>query len=205
MQNQDIDLIGKLKNEAEKTKLQLEEVKIKIKKKNEDDRELLRRNILRELKSKTLYGIANHMNRENLEAYYQPYLIDFKTLLERLQENENDNLFEEELKIKLDLIEQISKMKDLPNPNTICHIESNSLSNSSRFRYFLKKFFFIHKKYKIIFHSKHTNLEDKFYDTLWSRNKFILSCILGAILSFSIISQFPIVFVVYFLCLLIFC
>lgn len=117
------------------------------------------------------------------EGYYgyTPYLIDFETILERVKsENKVDNN-ENSLKIKMDLAEQLSKMKKYPPLDTICHIESDDYNKSTRLRYWFLKRVLFQRKYRIVFHKNITDFDNMFYNYKVSNGMETLFIALGVI------------------------
>ena len=100
----------------------------------------------------------------NITNRHKLLLFPFSYILDRLNDLEKDN-DSYSLQVKESIVEQLSKMKEVPDFNTICHIESTKLNKNSSIIQFVRKLFIRQKRYKLIFHNKNVDLS-KEYNTL---------------------------------------
>lgn len=141
--------IEELSNIVKATKQEIENSKIEMR--NEQ---------IKFLNSRSLYELSNNVERYIFSVAYKPYIFDFGYILERLKkkalgdENKRDKTYEESLRIRIDVSEQISKMKEIPAFDTECHIESNNINKCTNIKSFIYKRIFGHKKYRLVFHNK---------------------------------------------------
>lgn len=119
------------------------------------------------LEQRSLDNIANTMTYYN--DCYAPCIMDFAYILNRIKNESVIDNCEESLQVKIDIAEQLSKMKKVPSPNTECHIESKYLDKCTSFKSYIMKKFFNQRKYKIIFHNKIATYDNIFYE---KRKKF---------------------------------
>lgn len=167
------------------SEINIEEIRDNVKK-NQDEimskyLEEKRNNIIERIKCLSLYNISNNVVNE----CNRPYLVDFAFIMNRLKNDlEVDNNFES-MQVKLDITDQLSKMKELPSFKTECHIESNQALKSTSIINFIRKFVFRQKKYRIIFHRS----EAKFDKVYYKVNNIPFVCILFFILAFIIFSM----------------
>ena len=141
-----------------------------------------RRNIIRKINNLSLYKIFNNTE----EGCNRPYLIDFEFIMDRLQKDLEIDQDYESIKVKLDITEQLEKMKKLPSFKTSCYIESRDVFKSTSIINFIRKFIFRHKKYRIVFHNKEAKFDEQYYKVNNLPFILILCCILATLI-FSII------------------
>lgn len=148
--------------------LNIEKIANNIKVNKDRIQEESRRKYKEELDKLSLYGITEG---------YDVYLFPFSYVLDRLNNDfENDKSLTN-LQIKEDIVEQLSKMGEVPDFDTICHIESIKLNINSSVIQFIQKVFTRQKKYKIVFHNKNIDLNKK-YNTVCGK-EFL--CIFGVL------------------------
>lgn len=136
----------------------------------------------------------DRLNRTNLNVFanniqdgvYAPYLLEFGLLLNILNDNNRAHDIEA-LKIKVDVLEQILKMKTLPPFSIECHIESNDIDKCTSIKSLIEKKIFKNRKYKLVFHRKEATFEEKYFKSKL-KIKVALLVIFGVILS--ILSMF---------------
>lgn len=86
-------------------------------------------------------------------------------VIERIKgKNESDNS-EESLKVKMDLLEQLYKMKNVPQFCEECHIESDKFDRCTSIGSFIRKNIFRKKKYRLVFHGREAKYEEAVYKT----------------------------------------
>lgn len=121
------------------------------------------------LNEASLSVFANNLNDEKHIPYllqydgkYAPYLLQFGFLLNILKDNNRD--FDiESLQVKVDIIEQILKMKSLPSFNIECHIESKDVDKYTSIKSLIEKKIFGQRKYRLVFHKKEATFEEKYF------------------------------------------
>lgn len=133
----------------------------------------------------------DRLNRTNLNAFannlqdgvYAPYLLEFGLLLNILNNNNRVQVHDiESLKIKVDVLEQILKMKTLPPFSIECHIESNDIDKCTSIKSLIEKKIFKNRKYRLVFHRKEATFEEKYFKSKL-KIKVALLVIFGVILS----------------------
>lgn len=118
------------------------------------------------LDDKSLYYIANN---STCCGDYSPCIFDFLYILERLKnktygdEKDYEDTFEESLKIRIEISEQISKMKEVPAFDTECHIESIYLDRCTSILNFIRKVIFKQNKYRLVFHNNKCDYNNNYY------------------------------------------
>lgn len=171
--------------------LNIERITNSIKKHQEMIEEDNRRKYKKELDGLNLYSIVNR---------HEIYLFPFSYILDRLNDLEKDN-DSYSLQVKEGIVEQLSKMKEVPDFNTICHIESTDIDKNSSIIQFVRKLFIRQKSYKLIFHNKNVDLS-KEYNTLCGKEflgifGMLLSCfILGRVASIDFLIWFSIIAII---------
>lgn len=141
----------------------------KILKEEKEKRKALFEKNLKDLNKISLCNLANNNSGEESYKRYEPYLIPFEELLERIKGKNELDSSDEDKKVRLDLAEQLSKMKKYPPLDTLCHIES--YKKYSEFRHWVARCIFKKRKYKIIFHDKNVKFEDIYYVKETSKTK----------------------------------
>lgn len=135
-------------------------IKSELLEKKEEKRSIF---IERVIDNVSLYELANYTT---YECTYAPYLLDFGIVIERIKgKNETDNS-EESLKVKMDLLEQLSKMENVPQFCEECHIESDKFNKCTSISSFIRKNIFRKKKYRLVFHGREAKYEETLYKTL---------------------------------------
>lgn len=94
---------------------------------------------------------------------YSPYLLDFKTVLYKINDDIESDRNNKSLKIRIDISKQLLKMKKIPSLDTECHIESKDVKKSTNLINFIIKKFFIRGKYRLVFHGKKATFSKEFY------------------------------------------
>lgn len=172
------------------SEINIEEIRNNVKKNQDEIKskylEEKRNNIIQEIDDLSLADISNN----TINSCNRPYLVDLAFIIDRLKNDlEVDKNFES-MQVKLDITDQLSKMKELPSFKTECHIESNQCTKSTSIISFIRKFVFRQKKYRIIFHAKEAKFNEEYYKV----NNIPFICILIlmlAFLVFSIIHRVP--------------
>lgn len=136
----------------------LKELQEKLTKNLSDNIEYMRNENIKYLDRHSLDCIANN-------GYYEPYNFDLGYIIERLKKDSSMDTNEESLCIKIDLSEQISKMKNIPPFDTECHIESNNEKKCTSFWNFILKNFLGQKKYRLVFHNNKMDYSKTYYET----------------------------------------
>ena len=127
----------------------------------DDDISLIFENEIKEnkevIESKSLAKLSRHIHNDSttyfdLCWYYEPYLLDFKTILTHLNSDldiDNDEISQI---VKKDLKKQLRKLKYLPNENLECYIECYEyLFLKEKIIRMIKQKTFIPRKYSIVF------------------------------------------------------
>lgn len=193
------------------SEINIEEIRNNVKKNQDEIKskylEEKRNNIIQEIDNLSLVYISNN----TIDSCNRPYLVDLAFIIDRLKNDlEVDKNFEA-MQVKLDITDQLSKMKELPSFKTECHIESNQILKSTSIISFIRKFVFRQKKYRIIFHRNEAKFDKEYYEM----NNIPFICMLMlmlAFLTFSIIHGAPllisasiismiILIVIWFVCL----
>lgn len=162
------------------SEINIEEIRNNVKK-NQDEMkskylEEKRNNIIKKINDLSLADISNNL----IEFRNRPYLIEFAFIIDRLENDlEVDKNFEA-MQVKLDICDQLAKMKELPPFNTECHIESKLWDRSTSISSFIRKFVFRQKKYRIIFHGSEAKFDKEYYE----ENNILFICILILMLAF---------------------
>lgn len=134
----------------------LKELQEKLTKNLSDNIEYMRNENIKYLDRHSLDCIANN-------GHYEPYNFDLGYIIERLKKDSSMDTNEESLRIKIDLSEQISKMKNIPPFGTECHIESNDEKKCTSFWSFILKNFLRQKKYRLVFHNNKMDYSKTYY------------------------------------------
>lgn len=134
----------------------------KVRNKLLEEKEKVRNDLKEIVDNIPLERLANYNN-----FYYSPYLLDFGIVLERIKGDNARDAFEESLKVKADLLEQLSKMEYVPSFNEECHIESNEWNKCTSIASFIRKNIFRKKKYRLIFHGKEASYTKVRYNTIF--------------------------------------
>ncbi len=138
-----------------------------------------REKIIRKIWYLSLNEIANN-NR--------PYLVDFEFIMNRIINDVKVDQDIESIQVKLDITEQLEKMKVLPSLKTECYIEGKKLGKCTNITSFIRKFIFRQKKYRIIFHNKEARFSQQYYRI--NNLLFIgILCFMCIIFIFSLISE----------------
>lgn len=141
----------------------IKEISDNIKKKQDEKlaeiKEENRQFLIKKLEYFSLDEIANNINSDNS---YQPYLVDFAIIMNRLQNDLEVDKDIEAMQVKVDILNQLSKMKKLPPLNTECHIESKYCMRCRSLKSFLLKSIFRKKKYRLVFHRKEATFDEEF-------------------------------------------
>lgn len=175
--------------------LNIERIANSIKRNQEKIEEAARRKYKKELDGLNLYSIVNR---------HKIYLFPFSYLLDRLNDLKKDN-DAYSLEVKEDIVEQLSKMKEVPDFNTICHIESTKINKNSSIIQFVRKLFIRPKRYKLIFHNKNIDL-NKEHNTLCGKEFLVIfgilisCCMLGRVASIDFLFCFSIVSILIIFC-----
>lgn len=165
-----------MKNSTPIEELNVEELKDIIELSKRDIKRKLedkRKERVEELNDKSLYQISNG------GSGYLPCIFDFSYILERLKtetigdRHERRETVEESLKIRVEILEQISKMKEVPAFDTECHIESIYTNFVSWIRYL----FFGGIAYRLVFHDNKTDY-NKFYYKKQGKFSFLQKLVL---------------------------
>lgn len=119
----------------------------------------------------------NNLANNRVEGVYMPYLLDLKLVLERIKGNSRYDTDFESLQIKIDLIEQISKMKEIPSLDTECHIESKYIKKNTSIKGLIFKKIFKQNKYKLVFHGKEATFDKQLYKVSLKKRLFALMCL----------------------------
>ncbi len=162
--------------------LNIKEIRNNLKKEQDERIEEKRRNIIRIKDKYSLYEIANN----TCGGYNRPFLVDFKFIMERIQNDLEIDKNDESLQVKLDITEQLEKMSELPSFKTSCYIESRDVFKSTSIVNFIRKFIFRQKKYRIVFYNKEAKFDEQYYKVNNLPFILILCCILATLI-FSII------------------
>lgn len=142
---------------------------------------------IEELNETDLISFTNNKS----DGVYKPYLLEFGLLLNRLKDK--DGVYNmKELQIRIDIIEQILKMKNVPPFSTECHIESKDIDKCTSIKSLVLKKIFGDNKYRLIFHKREATFQDKYFKsniktkfTLLTISEFIL-----LILSISVFNNY---------------
>lgn len=110
------------------------------------------------LNKTSLSKLANN----EINGRYAPFLLEFGLLLNKLKDNDNCNDIDS-LQIRIDITEQILKMKKVPPFSTECHIESKDPDKCTSVKSLISKKLFRQKKYKLIFHRREATFEDEYF------------------------------------------
>lgn len=139
-----------------------------------EKQERVRNERIEDLESISLEKIANEIYSDYGEYDYTPYLLDFGMVLDRIKGDNRHDAFEDSLKVKMDLLEQISKMKYVPPFNTECHIESDKWNKCTSLWSFIRKNILRQKKYRLIFHGKEADYKKEKYSTFIGKIIYVL-------------------------------
>ncbi len=119
---------------------------------------------IQELNGLSLSSLAN--NSEGYLDKYKPYILDFGIVLNKIKGDFVVDMNNESLQIKIDIINQLKKMKNVPSFSTECHIESNDIKRCTTLRSLILKKLFRQKKYRLIFHNREATFNKKYYNKL---------------------------------------
>lgn len=160
-----------MKNQTPTSELGIEELNniVKATKQQIEDKQFeKRKEQIKKLNSKSLYQLSNNLT-DKVWNDYEPYIFDFGYILERLNkevygdEDKNERTFEESLRIRVEISEQISQMKEVPAFDTECHIESRYLGRYTSIKSFICKKILGQRKYRLVFHNKKMDYREKCY------------------------------------------
>lgn len=169
-----------MKKSTPVSEINIEEIRNKIEKDKDEIKskclEKKRNNIIQKIDSLSLVDISNN----TVGSYNRPYLFDLAFIINRLKSDLEVDKNIESMQVKLDITDQLSKMKKLPSFKTECHIESNQCIKSTSIISFIRKFVFRQKKYRIIFHRNEAKFDKEYYEV----NNLPFQCILILILAF---------------------
>lgn len=157
-----------MKNSRKKTpvsELNLDSSIQKIKNEILEKQEKVRDKRKEELDDISLEKIANEIYSDYGEYNYTPYLLDFGMVLDRIKGDNRHDFLEDSLKVKIDLLEQISKLKYVPPLDEECHIESDKWNKCTSLWSFIRKNILRQKKYRLIFHGKEADYKKEKYST----------------------------------------
>lgn len=161
-----------MRNQTPITELDIEQLNNVIKttrQEIENKKSEIRNEKVKFLNSKTLCELSNKVEEYTCLVEYKPYIFDFLYILERLKEKvpgdeiKGFGTYEESLRIRIEVLEQISKMKEIPAFDTECHIESRYLGKCTSIKSFIQKSIFGQKKYRLIFHNKKADYDSLLY------------------------------------------
>lgn len=161
-----------MRNQTPITELDIEQLRnvIKTTKQEIENKKIEMRNEkVKLLNNRTLCELSNNVEEYTWLVDYKPYIFDFGYILERLKEkapgdeSKGFGTYEESLRIRIEVLEQISKMKEIPAFDTECHIESRYLGKCTSIKSFIQKSIFGQKKYRLIFHNKKADYDSLLY------------------------------------------
>lgn len=184
------------------SEINVEEIAQKTKKYREKLLEKREDKLKEKIKNLNLKSLALLANNEEYNVY-SPYLLDFKFVLDRIKHNKEIDRDTESSQIKIDIAEQLLKMKKIPSLDTECHIESRKIDNNTSIKSLILKKLFRQRKYRLVFHGREATFENYLYKVSLRKRLFTLACfeIVIFILSFVFSSSFLLEFSIFLMLL----